>query len=137
VLEFRPATAFDSEPRGYSQQRWLRNLSPELKGSQWSYPETVEPSQLNWITNFIWGIAVPLLEPSGNEAFLRCEVLPHAADAWYASESVKCGCEIRLTRYFYKSQPPLRTMEEIRADILALERETEGLLGEILGSSVQ
>jgi hypothetical protein len=28
---------------------------------------------------------------------------------------------------------PLRTLEEIRADIVALERETEGLLGEILG----
>jgi type I restriction enzyme M protein len=29
---------------------------------------------------------------------------------------------------------PLRTLEEIRADILALERETEGLLSEIIGS---
>ena len=28
---------------------------------------------------------------------------------------------------------PLRSFEEIRADILALERETEGLLGEIVG----
>ena len=27
----------------------------------------------------------------------------------------------------------MRTLEEIRADILALERETEGLLGEIIG----
>ena len=29
--------------------------------------------------------------------------------------------------------PPMRTLEEIRADILALEKETEGLLGEIIG----
>ena len=28
---------------------------------------------------------------------------------------------------------PMRTLEEIRADILALEKETEGLLGEIMG----
>ena len=28
----------------------------------------------------------------------------------------------------------MRTLEEIRADILALEKETEGLLNEIVGS---
>ena len=38
----------------------------------------------------------------------------------------------QLTRHFYKPQP-LRPLTEIRADILALERETEGLLGEIVG----
>jgi len=75
---------------------------------------------------------VPLLEQGGIEAFLRREVLPHAPDAWYAPESVKAGYEISFTRYFYKPQP-LRTLEEIRADILALEKETEGLLGEIIG----
>jgi type I restriction enzyme M protein len=75
---------------------------------------------------------VPLLEDGGIEAFLRREVLPHAADAWYEPQSVKTGYEISFTRYFYKPQP-LRTLEEIRADILALEKETEGLLGEIIG----
>jgi type I restriction enzyme M protein len=29
----------------------------------------------------------------------------------------------------------MRTLEEIRADILALEKETEGLLEEIVGSN--
>ena len=48
--------------------------------------------------------------------------------------SVKIGYEVSFTRYFYKPKP-LRTLEEIRADILALERETEGLLGEIVGVS--
>ena len=75
---------------------------------------------------------VPLLEPGGIEAFIRREVLPHATDAWYDAESVKTGYEISFTRYFYKPQP-LRSLEEIRADILALEKETEGLLGEIIG----
>ena len=74
---------------------------------------------------------VPLLEDGGIEAFIRREVLPHAPDAWYVPESVKTGYEISFTRYFYKPQP-LRTLEEIRADILALEKETEGLLGEIV-----
>ncbi len=76
---------------------------------------------------------VPLLEEGGIEAFLQREVLPHAADAWYVPDSVKTGYEISFTRYFYKPQP-LRTLEEIRADILALEKETEGLLGEIIGA---
>ena len=75
---------------------------------------------------------VPLLEEGGIEAFIRREVVPHAPDAWYVPESVKTGYEISFTRYFYKPQP-LRTLEEIRADILALEKETEGLLGEIIG----
>jgi type I restriction enzyme M protein len=75
---------------------------------------------------------VPLLEEGGIEAFLRREVLPHAPDAWYVPDSVRTGYEISFTRYFYKPQP-LRTLEEIRADILALEKETEGLLDEIVG----
>ena len=77
---------------------------------------------------------VPLLEEGGIEAFFRREVLPYAADAWYVPASVKTGYEISFTRYFYKPQP-MRTLEEIRADILALEKETGGLLDEIMGVS--
>ena len=77
---------------------------------------------------------VPLLEEGGIEAFLRREVLPYAPDAWYVPDNVKTGYEISFTRYFYKPQP-MRTLKEIRADILALEKETEGLLGEIIGGS--
>ena len=76
---------------------------------------------------------VPLLEEGGIEAFLRREVLPHGAgDAWYVPDSVRTGYEISFTRHFYKPQP-LRTLEEIRADIVVLESETEGLLAEIVG----
>ena len=74
---------------------------------------------------------IPLQEVGGIEAFLRREVLPHAADAWYQPDSVKIGYEISFTRHFYKPHP-MRTLVEIRADILALEQETEGLLGEII-----
>ena len=75
---------------------------------------------------------VPLLEDGGIEAFLRREVLPYAPDAWYVPDSVKVGYEISFTRHFYKPEP-LRPLEEIRADILELERETEGLLAEVIG----
>ena len=76
---------------------------------------------------------VPLLEEGGIEAFLHREVLPYAPDAWYVPGSVKVGYEVSFTRYFYKPQP-MRSLEEIRGDILALERETEGLLGEIVST---
>ena len=51
----------------------------------------------------------------------------------YVPSSIKVGYEISFTQHFYNPQP-LRPLEEIRADILALERETEGLLGEVIGS---
>ena len=78
---------------------------------------------------------VPLLHEGGIEAFLGREVLPYTPDTWYGPSSVKIGYEISFTRHFYKPQP-LRPLEEIRADILALERETEGLLTEIIGTAI-
>ena len=75
---------------------------------------------------------VPLLEAGGVEAFLCREVLPYTPDAWLDDSKTQIGYEISFTRHFYKPQP-LRTLAEIRADILALEKETEGLLDEIIG----
>ena len=76
---------------------------------------------------------VPLIHPGGIEAFLQKEVLPYAPDAWYNPEAVKTGYEINFNRHFYKPQP-MRSLEVIRADILALDRETEGLLAKIMGA---
>ena len=75
---------------------------------------------------------VPLLEDGGIEAFTRREVLSYAPDAWFVASSIKIGYEVSFTRHFYKPEP-LRPLHEIRADIVALERETEGLLAEIVG----
>ena len=75
---------------------------------------------------------IPLLNEGGIDAFLEKEVLPYAPDAWYSPTQVKVGYEISFTRHFYKPKP-MRTLEEIRADILALERESEGLLVKIVG----
>ena len=77
---------------------------------------------------------IPLQEQGGIEAFLKREVLPYAPDAWYRPDRVKMGYEISFNRYFYKPQP-MRTLKEIRADILAIEKETEGILGEIIGDT--
>lgn len=77
---------------------------------------------------------VPLMELGGIEAFIHREVLPHAPDAWIEESKTTIGYEISFTRYFYKPQP-LRPLEAIRAEILALERETDGLMTQIIGGA--
>ena len=67
----------------------------------------------------------------GIEDFIRREVLPYTPDAWIKEDTTKIGYEISFTRHFYEPQP-LRTLEEISADILAIEKEAEGLLSEII-----
>ena len=74
---------------------------------------------------------VPLLEDGGIEAFIRREVLPYTPDAWIKEDTTKIGYEISFTRHFYKPKP-LRSLEEISADILAIEKEAEGLLDGLL-----
>lgn len=75
---------------------------------------------------------VPFLEEGGIKAFFEREVLPYAPDAWIDESKIKIGYEISFTRYFYKPQP-LRTLDEIKVDILAVEKESEGLLDQIFG----
>jgi type I restriction enzyme M protein len=75
---------------------------------------------------------IPLMEEGGIDAFINREVLTYASDAWIDQGKTQIGYEISFNRYFYKPQP-LRTLEEIRSDILTLEKETEGLLNQILG----
>lgn len=80
---------------------------------------------------------IPLTEPAGDcadgiEAFFRREVLPYAPDAWIDDSKTKVGYEISFTRHFYKPAP-MRTLEEIQADIRALEAETDDLIAEIAG----
>lgn len=78
---------------------------------------------------------IPLLEPAGKwrdgiEAFIRREVLPYAPEAWVDAPSTKIGYEISFTKHFYKPTP-LRTLDEIRADIRALEAKSDTLIAEI------
>ncbi|GEM_PF-177721 len=75
---------------------------------------------------------IPLQEEGRIEGFLRREVLPYTADAWYVAKSVKIGYEISFNRYFHKPAP-MRTLDEIRAEIATVEREAAGLLGGLPG----
>jgi len=76
---------------------------------------------------------VPLKEDI--EAYFKREVLPHVPDAWIDHNKSKVGYEINFTRYFYEYKP-LRSLEEIRADILKLEEETRGMIERILNYDV-
>lgn len=62
--------------------------------------------------------------------FLR-EVKPHVPEAWINLDSVKIGYEISFNKYFYQ-HTPLRSLEEVRAELLELEQQADGLLHEIL-----
>ena len=70
---------------------------------------------------------VPLLEDGGIEAFFKREVLPYVPDAWIDESKTQIGYEISFTKHFYKPKQ-FRTLDEIKADIFALKKETEGIL---------
>jgi type I restriction enzyme M protein len=74
---------------------------------------------------------VPLLEEGGIEAFFHREILPHKPDAWVDHSKIQIGYEISFTRHFYKPQP-MRSLEEIMADLGKLQKEAEGLLDQII-----
>lgn len=74
---------------------------------------------------------VPLLKDGCIEASIRGEVLLHSPDPWINESATKIGYEVSFTRRFYKPRP-LRVLDEISADILAIEREAEGLLDGLL-----
>jgi type I restriction enzyme M protein len=64
------------------------------------------------------------------QEFMEKEVLPYVPDAWVDHGKTKIGYEIPLTKHFYVYEPP-RPVEEIDAEIKALEREIQELLAEV------
>jgi len=74
------------------------------------------------------------------DAFFQREVAPHVPDAWIDTSKRDAkdgevgivGYEINFNRYFYVYEPP-RALEEIQADIRAVEAEILELLREVAG----
>ncbi len=64
------------------------------------------------------------------DTYMETEVLPFVADAWADHARTKIGYEIPLTRQFYRYVPP-RPLEEIDAEIRALEEEIQRLLRDV------
>lgn len=75
---------------------------------------------------------VPLKYPGGIEEYFKAEILPYSEDAWMDYDSVKIGYEISFTEVFYEPSS-LRSLEEIVADILEIEKTTDGLIEAIFG----
>ena len=73
---------------------------------------------------------VPLTE--NIDDYYQREVKPHRPDSWVDRKKDRVGYEINFNRYFYQ-YTPLRSLQEITDELLALERKSEGLLNEVLG----
>ena len=122
----------------------------------------MNPAIQNKIVSFIWGIADDVLRDLFRRGKYPDVILPMCVirrmdavleptkqavldtrrmlDEAGITEQRAALCEAagqafyntsRFTRHFYKPKP-LRTLEEISADILAIEREAEGLLDGLL-----
>lgn len=63
------------------------------------------------------------LIPQTIEEYFKKEVKPHLPEAWIDETKTKIGYEINFTKYFYEFKP-LRSLDKIKADILALEEKT-------------
>ena len=113
-----------------ARHRALQAVNAELVGLYWQVGVRLVLHD-GWLADLRDTEEVPLLEEGGIEAFIRREVLPYTPDAWIKEDATKIGYEVSFTRHFYKPQP-LRTLEEISADILAIEKEAEGLLDGLL-----
>lgn len=114
---------FDNEDLGYTKVTVER---PEMKKGKVVKDKQGNPKPDTDLRDYE---KIPLKQDI--DAYFEKEVKPHVPDAWMDQDKDKIGYEINFTKYFYKYKP-LRSLEEIKADILALENETEGLLKEIL-----
>jgi len=115
---------FDNDDFGYTRitvDRPKRNEKGEIETDKKGEP--IADSDLRDYEN------IPLKEDV-EEYFMR-EVLPHLPDAWIDHSKTKIGYEINFTKYFYKYKP-LRSLEDIRKDILKLEEETLESIKEII-----
>lgn len=115
---------FDNEDFGYTKITVERPLKDENGNDVKDNKGKIKPDP-----NLRDTESVPLKEDI--DEYFKREVLPHVPDAWMDRSKDKIGYEISFTKYFYKYKP-LRSLKEIKADILALESETEGLLKEII-----
>jgi type I restriction enzyme M protein len=68
--------------------------------------------------------------------YFLAEVKPHVEEAWINLDSAKIGYELSFNKYFYKHKP-LRSMQDVAAEIIGLEQQSEGLIADVLGVSLK
>lgn len=74
---------------------------------------------------------IPFTYDGGIDAFIEKEVRPYAPDCWLDEDKTKIGYEISFTKYFYKPVK-LRDMKDILASLEKLEKESEGVMDDIV-----
>ena len=74
---------------------------------------------------------IPFNYDGGIDAFIEKEVKPYAPDAYVDESKTKIGYEISFTKYFYKPVK-LRDMKDILASLAELEKESDGVMDEIV-----
>lgn len=126
-LEFKEtedSLIFNNEEFGYAQITVYRPLKDEKGNVITDSKGKPKPDpQLKDTEN------IPLKEDI--QQFFEREVLPFAPDAWWDKKDTKIGYEINFAKYFYKHKPP-RSLKEITAEIIEIEKETENLLKDIV-----
>jgi type I restriction enzyme M protein len=65
------------------------------------------------------------------DEYFEKEVKPHLPSSWVDYNKSQVGFEINFTKYFYKFKP-LRSLEDITHDLLQLEKESDGLMSQLL-----
>lgn len=101
---------------------------PNDKGE---YVEYEPDSELRDTENVPLALDSSLLASSVIHDYFIREVRPHVDEAWIAIDKTVIGYEISFNKYFYQHKP-LRSLEEVTAEILALEAETDGLLKQLV-----
>lgn len=64
----------------------------------------------------------PVFRKQTIKEYFDAEVKPHLPEAWIDESKTKLGYEINFTKYFYEFKP-LRSLTEIKADIMDLEEK--------------
>jgi type I restriction enzyme M protein len=65
------------------------------------------------------------------DEYYENEVKPHLPTSWVDPNKSQVGYEINFTKYFYKFKS-LRSLEDITQDLLQLEKESDGLMNQLL-----
>ncbi len=118
---------FPNSEFGYWKVSVLQPLTDERGNIVYDKKGRVQPDKEKTDSEII-----PFNYEGGIEAFMDAEVRPYAPGAYVDPKATKIGYELSFTKYFYKPVQ-LRSMQEIVSDLQALEKETDGMVAEILG----
>jgi type I restriction enzyme M protein len=116
----------DPEAQVVTNHRGEPKPDPELRDQENvplpEMPVRYEPDPAGRLASPQYGTAI--------DRYAEVEVQPYVPDGWVDHSRTRIGYEIPLTRHFYRYVVP-RPLEEIDAEIKALEAEIQALLREV------